>query len=553
MNEIENEVATQVPADGASPARASKARVALNRAVQLLVSGGKSIVASWRDLAIVFCLLAVFVRVHQRVEAVEFGGDAVIKWQFVRQWFYDFDWKHADLYHHHGRMGVNAVAGLSMAIFGRGWKVYYVAPFFMAILQLPFAYAIGKRIANRLAGILACLLITYLATVHRNASQLLPDPFAGTYAVIAAYFCLRFYEAPDAKKRAYLVAMGLSAFGGYLAKETFFFFFPGMTIAVWLLRRSWRDEVTFLGVMFGGFLVETALYAIFTKFSSRYAVVRAVHGAPGDWEQVSFVQLFDRFTRLHDGWKYLFFFALAGGLWLLALNVHRPLLGRALAIIGFSQPLFLTFFVKSLNPIQIWQSSEPRYLEQFTPFAGIMSGALLGRVIAAAWNARRWPAWVERFGPSSPGFYAFWALAFILLFEVGEHAITGTRHKGSDGLSSGAQFSALLNDAYERNLPVGMAKRKNPKLLAVMYDVYMNDELLARDGKLPDIEEVAHNEGGYTYISKLPSGYPRAKFAELVNAGCMFVVSKRGHALELNTWERLPSQCDTLLKARTRR
>jgi len=519
----------------------------LQRSVGALRGTAESILASWPDIAIVVGLLAMFVGVHRGVEVVEFGGDAVIKWHFVRQWWHHYDWAHANLYHHHGRMGVNAVAGLAMVLFGRGWKVYYVAPFFMAALQLPFVYAIGKRIANRLAGILAAILITYLATVHRNASQLLPDPFAGTYAVIAAYFCLRFYTAPALEKRRFLAAMAVSAFCGYLAKETFFFFFPGMTVAVWLARRSVRDVVTFLGIMLGGLVIETLLYATFTKFSSRYAVVRAVHGADDIWDQVRFSQLFDRFAKLHDGWKYLFFFALAAGLWLLVLNLQRPELGRAVAIIGLSQPFFLTFFVRRFNPIEIWQSFEPRYMEPFTPFAGLLSGALLGQVVFEPWRKHEWPRWITDYGPSSARFFAIWGLALIGIFYKGEAALAGKR-RNSDGWEVGANIAKVLNDTYDRNLPIATARRKEPKVLQVMYDVYLNDESLVREGKLPELEEVARNEGNFTYLVKSPSAYRRGKFTALVKAGCVIEVSRHKPSFELSSWEPLPARCDALLR-----
>jgi Dolichyl-phosphate-mannose-protein mannosyltransferase len=499
------------------------------------------------DILIVGGLLALFSVVHRRVEVVEFGGDAVAKWQFARQWAYQFDWKHADLDHHCGRMGVNALARLSQLLFGRGWKVYYVAPFFAAMLQIPFVYAIGKRVMNRLAGMLAVLFITYLATVHRSASQMLPDGFAGTYAAIATYFYLRFLDGNDRDRRPFLVAMAASAFVGYLAKETFVFFYPGMVVAVWMARRNLRDVVTFLGVLLGALLVETALYATFTKYSSRYAVVRSVHGADGIWQQVKFTQLFDRFAKLHDGWKYLLFFTFASGLWLLVLNVHKREAGRALAVIGFSQVFVLTFLVRRFDPIELWESFEPRYMEQFTPFAALISGAFLAHVVISLWGKRPWPQWVTAYGPTSPGFVAFWALGLFAL--VGWTGRTlGEPDKSPNAFVLGRRLATQANDTYRRNLPVITHKRDKPKNLVVLYDVYMDDALLVKDGKLPNMTEVSRYERGYTYVVKSPAAYPRGKFSQMLEAGCVLEVSRSRAGYELSSWDPLPASCDNLLR-----
>jgi len=500
-----------------------------------------------QDILIVLGLLALFGFVHRRVEVVEFGGDAVEKWQFVRQWWFHFDWAHADLDHHCGRMGVNGVAWLAQALFGRGWKAYYVAPFFMAMLQLPFVYLIGKRVMNRLAGVLGVLLITYLATVHRSTSQLLPDGFGGTYAIISTYFYLRFAESAQKNPKVLPVGMAIGAFGAYLAKETCVFFFPGMVIALWLVRRNWRDVAAFLGLLFAGLLLETALYASFTKYSSRYAVVRSVHGADGIWQQVKFVELFDRFAHLHDGWKYLLFFSLASGLWLLVLNGHARAAGQALAIIGFSQVFFLTFMVRGFNPVELWESFEPRYIEPFTPFAALITGAFLAHVLATLWNQGAWWKGAAQYGPTQQRFVALWALGSLLLVASAGRALTVVDAKPS-GVAQGEELARMTTNTYERGLPVAEHRRGKTRMLELLYDVYLDDRLLARAGRLPNLPEATSYERGFTYFVKSPTSYGPGKFSQLLTAGCVLEASRVRREYQLSSWDPLPAKCDNLLR-----
>jgi hypothetical protein len=542
-----NAQVTEPRTGDASSSGDSGQAVATSGRIKAIRTWLSAITVDWQDTLIVAGLLGLFSFVHRRLEVVEFGGDAVAKWQFARQWWYHFDWAHGDLDHHSGRMGVNVVAFLAQALFGRGWKSYYVAPFFISLLQLPFMYAIGKRIVNPLAGVIGVLLLTYLATTHRSASQLLPDGFAGTYAIITTYLYLRFADPAESNKRGFLIGMGIAAFVGYLAKETFFFFFPGMVLAVWMARKSLRDVITFLGVMFAGFLIETAMYASFTKYHSRYQVVRSVHGADGIWPEVKFAELFDRFSHLHDGWKYLLFFSLASGLWLLAVNRHERKAGQAVALIGFSQLFMLTFFVRGFHPIELWERFEPRYIEPFAPFAAVMSGAFLGQVVTELWNERSWPQWVRRFGPSSAQLAPFWAL--LLLLAVGfTGRWFGGRERGPAPFSVGRKLAKLGTNAYQRNLPLAIRRIEKPKMLAVLYDVYLSDTLLVRNGSLPNLQDVARIEGPYTYLVKDPSQYPPGKFAEMVSAGCFLDIYRSRGTYELSSWDPLPAKCDRLLK-----
>ena len=509
----------------------------------------------WPDVAIVAALLGLFGLVHRFVQVVEFGGDAVAKWQFVRQWWWGNDIAHGKWDHHTCRMGVNALTWVAQAIFGRGWKAYYVAPFFVASLQVPFVYLIGKRLVSRLAGVLSVLVITYLETVHRSASQLLPDGYAGTYAIIAAYIFLRFAAAPDAKKRPLLIGLSVVSFFGYLAKETFVFFYPGLAVAVFMVRPQLRDKVRdvalFAGILLGGLLLETGLYASFTNYSSRYAAIRATHGANGDWPTVNEVSglFLKRFSQMTDTWKYLVFFSLASALWQLALYRHKAKQGWAIALIGLSHVFFLTFTVKSIDPIELWQSFDPRYMDPFTPFAGLLTGCLLAAVVERIWSSLPNGQMLDRYGPdSSPKFAAAWSIGFLSLFAVSTYR-EQTAEPPPDAFIMGARLARHANSTYDRNLPMLDRHRVKAKDLAVLYDVYMSDKRLAKDGKLPSFDEAKRVEGrlNVTYLVKDPSVYNTRVLQALMAAGCVVDVGRSRHGYVMTPASSLPAECDDVL------
>ncbi|HYP88118.1 MAG TPA: glycosyltransferase family 39 protein, partial [Polyangiaceae bacterium] len=156
--------------------------------------------SNWQDVVIVAALLALYLYVHRFVDGLDPGGDAVSKWQFARQWSWHNSFRHVAWNHHMTRMGVNVVTWFVQKICGAGWRTYYLVPLLMGLLQLPLTYALGRRVSGRLCGVVAALIITYLPIVHTSVSQLLPDLFVGTYALLATYLLSRFQEADEKSK-----------------------------------------------------------------------------------------------------------------------------------------------------------------------------------------------------------------------------------------------------------------------------------------------------------------------------------------------------------------
>jgi hypothetical protein len=509
------------------------------------------------DALAIAALVVLFLFAHRFVDGIDIGGDAVKKWQFVRQWSYANDFSNVTWDHHMTRMGVNVVAWLVQKIFGSNWRSYYIAPMFMAALQLPFVYLLAKRLAGRVAGVLAALIIIYLPSVQLTVSQLLPDGFVGTYALIGTYLVVRLSEARARHRLPLLVALAFVAFVGYLAKETFFFFYPGFVVAVWLTRHSLRDVGIFLGVLLLQLGLETACYATFTKYSSRPAIVLANHFAAATDEEQPVVagvpSFFEIFRNLDQEWRYVLQVAALGAIWLLVFNRRRPTQGRVIALIGMSHVVLLSVSTR------LWQRPLPRYMDPALPFAALCAGILAATFIATV------AATLTRL-PGSVGKICVKASAWLGRWQIGLGAVLLTVSLAGwltyvhqlkfpilDGVEHGRRMARLANRTYERNLPIVHSNRVG-RVLAVFYDVYLHDKKLARDGVLPDVTSVRRRFHEHNYIVRDPSVYTHGIFERLLEAGCALELRRGSKSLGMkgcaDTRQDVepPAQCDVLLR-----
>lgn len=514
----------------------------------------------WPDLVIVLGLLALFALVHRFVEAVEIGGDAIAKWQFVRQWSYNNDFAHSKWDQHHARMGVNGFTWLVQKVFGRSWRAYYVGPLFMAAAQLPFAYALGRRLGGRGVGVLAALFITFLAAVHRSASQLLPDGFAATYALLAAYLFARFAEAEqEGERRRWLLGVTAVAFAGYLTKETFFFFYPGFVIALWLVRRRLRDVFIFCGGLLLGLGLETLAYRTFTDYGSRLAIVRETHGkGAGDEEPliIGWDGLTRPITALGWDWHVLLGLALLGGVLLVITRARRSApLGHLVVLLALSHIVLLTLSA------QAFQNPLPRYMDPVVPFTALCAAAGIGVAATALLSLKplaqlRDSGPMARFGPAaSEAATALWTLAALSVI-----ALLVYRHQRMsspfDGWTQGAMIAEVGARTYDRNLPIA-APNPAQKTLMTLYNVYIHDRRLARDGQLPDYRDVKKRYKNLAFIVKDPRAYRRKTFERLLDAGCVLQLRRgsRGPGtrgfVDTKYTRGLPPRCDALLASLT--
>ncbi|HEY2408471.1 MAG TPA: glycosyltransferase family 39 protein [Polyangiaceae bacterium] len=440
------------------------------------------------------------------------------------------------------RAGVNLLAYLAQRVFGPNWKAYYVAPMAMATLQVPFVYAIGKRLSGRFGGTLGALLLIYFPTTFRSASQLLPDGFVGTYALIAAYLFLRSLDAGDAARRRWLLASSCASFLAYLAKETALFFVPGFLLAVFLARRAWRDVLHYLAPLCVGIALESCFYALFTSYPHRYAIVTHNAYATDVFTVRSFFELFDRYSNPNfpDCLKFLLSFFLASSLGLLAFGRRRQTL--LFLLIALSQLFNLTFALKSLRPLVLWQGFDSRYVESVVPFAIAATGAFIGVGCKSLWEQCQGRHW-QRVLALLTRQQSRAVVALCLTLAMLSWAWVGPRQWA--GFEQDATQAALVRDTYQRNLPI--LTHHKEREVAVVYSVLLPDDLLLRDGALPDFQATVLGHGDLIYLVRDPTLYDDAMVTRLERSPCVLEVSPNDRFLAMTPSRPLPPHCDNLL------
>ena len=513
------------------------------------------------DIAIMVALAALCLTHRiQTLEPVNTGGDAATKWQFVREWFFKHDFAHAEWNHHMTRFGVLVPAYVSQLLLGHGIRAYYAVPLAACVVQVIFVYACGKRLSGRLAGVLAVLLLTYTSLMATAGSQLLPDLFTGTYGIAMAYLYLRYADAQGKARTAWLVGSALVAFVGYLAKETMVFFYPGMAIAIWLAARSSAAHVplkaalkplfVFFGVLLVGLVLETIAYRVFTAYHSRASIVVASHignSDEGGRADTTFWKLFDRYLHIDKGWVLAFYVFLP--CWLGLLGFAKNYRVRGLLCVVGSFFFLLTFLVRSVSPMLLWQRFMSRYLDPTAPFVQLVTALFVVLVIEQLWQERgdgrvgRQLGRLERYGAT-----------FLLIASaaLSVSSYLDLKEEGPRAFTQGHELSVITNDAYARNLPIVIrrARAGGPAYardVLAIYAIYLDPKALQRNGRLPSFEEAKRVSGSLTYLVKDPSAYGAAKLNHMLDAGCALEVRETTPSMSVSPWGILPASCDAEL------
>lgn len=489
-----------------------------------------------------FAALCVLVRLLT-LEGVSTGGDAIIKWHFVRQWFYRNDFSHGYWDHHMARMGVNSVVYIAQLLLGRGPNVYYAAPLSAAVLETLCVYACAKRLDGRWTGVAAALLLTFFPGQISAASQLMPEIFSGAYGILATYLYLRYASAEGRARWHWLAAASLAMFVAYLAKETSVFFLPGFIMAIWMTERRWKEVALFCGILLLGVACETASYRFFTDYPHRLAIIRGTHYIIESKDKATFWQLFDRYNeRLDPPWRFAFYTFLVTFIGVLGF-VPKAGARAVLWIVG-SYYFFLTFLVRSINPIILWQAFWTRYLDPTAPFVAIVMALFLAACLGEGLKRNpdgRWARWAARARElSTPVAVAVSVVLGALTYAIERPDLD------QGALKVNTELAAIADDTYERNLPFVAAR--DPRGVWTTYNVFIDDKLLARNGFLPLYDDVKQTRQKRTYLVKDPNAYGDETLNHLMSAHCYTEISTHGGGpITMKPMHKLDGACDAVL------
>jgi len=327
-----------------------------------------NILSSENSVLFLIMFFSVFFRLLTVVN-IETGGDAAGVWFYAKKIYYGLPYVNSHWSHHAARFGMIFPVYLVQLIFGTNPVVYYITPLLFFFLQVFFLFKVGVRSHSIGVAFLGCLLLIFFPQMFRHAVQIKPEGFCATYLIISVYFLFLYH---DAEKRPLLHLLLSSAFLflAYLTKVTSIFFLPGILIAVWLLRKRFGHAVLYAAVLFFLFIIETGLYYAFAGFPlGRLSIIMGTHLQSKNLQTLlSFWDLFDRYGEMILYWKiYFAAYLLAAGFLIGFLKKKMNLKILSVLLVSLSFFLFITFAVKSIDPLVPAMSNNHRHLVLAAP------------------------------------------------------------------------------------------------------------------------------------------------------------------------------------------
>ncbi|PKL25869.1 MAG: hypothetical protein CVV47_04290 [Spirochaetae bacterium HGW-Spirochaetae-3] len=266
-----------------------------------------------------------------------------------------------ELSHRTTRYGVILPVAAVQLVLGLHPNVYHVMPVLNCMIQAALVYLLGLRLRGRLTGFLAALAMVLFPYMIRAGSQVRPEIFSITYMLLSVFYFVEYLDRENERFKPLLWA-ALWMFVSYETKITNLFMVPGMLLAIILYKRRPRDVLVFAGILFGLYLVETALYATFTRFKyGELEIITQKHFHADSFTVPRVIDLLQRYAPENLQWYWSLPFAAFGLGSIFYLRKGRDIRIKGLLLASASFFFFITIAVKSLNPITPAESFINRY------------------------------------------------------------------------------------------------------------------------------------------------------------------------------------------------
>jgi len=304
------------------------------------------------------------------LQIINVGPDEIDYWFAAKRLFSTLPYP--EINHRTTRFGIIFPVWLFQKAFSTHPFVYSVVPIALSVIQSIYLYKIGAMLHSRKAGYLAVLFLTLYPYMIRSGSQIRPGIFIVTYMLIAWYY-IALYVMNDKNRFRKLVVSAVFLFLAYQSKVTALYFFPGMLLGIYYSKKSIKDVITFALALLLLYLGEHILFWISTGNNlGRAGVILNTHLSSGYEDIVadkSFWGLFDRYLSkwLPTLWKVLFMMYLCATGFTLVWVKKKWV--KVFTLISLSFFFFITFAVKSFNPVVPVEAFQNRY---FTPVLPII-------------------------------------------------------------------------------------------------------------------------------------------------------------------------------------
>jgi hypothetical protein len=309
----------------------------------------------------------LFVRLYL-LQMINVGPDEIDYWFSAKQLV--SGGTYPEIMHRTIRWAIILPVAFFQMVLGMHPLVYYFTPILNSLIQTVLLYVFAKKLLRRDIAFYTVLLFTAWPYMWRTGSQIRPAIFSLTYVLVSLYTFFLFLEAG---KRRNLLISAVFLFFAYQSKITNLYFLPGILVVLWLHRRWAGDLLLYAGSLFGLYVVEHLGYWYFTGNRMGRLGIIAAHHLTGDFAEAlpgGFFGLFARYTDYMEfPWKLFFLVFLAATVYLLMRN--KPW-ARELTILHGSFFFFLTFMVKSINPIEPVEPFLDRYYIVNLPTMSLM-------------------------------------------------------------------------------------------------------------------------------------------------------------------------------------
>lgn len=396
-------------------------------------------------LLLIVILSALFMRLTA-IQMVVLGGEDVCDtWGAAKTLIYGGDYY---FFHRTSRFGAIIPVYITQLFFGTKTVVYYIAPALFQIAQVFFLYKISEKIMNKPFAFM--ISITYLifpdtmiAGSHPRTSS-----FAILYILAMFYFMIK-HISSDKKISVNLILSAVMSFLIYMTTDIAVFFIPGMLIYVMISKKRLHDSFTFTAVFLILFLTEWLSYYLFAGLPlGRIGIIMSGHMEGGTLIPLySWIQLFERFSPRRAGiyWTITLLLFTASSIFILKNHFKNKIC--AIIFSGLIFIIFITFTLKSVNPIIPVANFRARYLNEFVPIALVV-------IFFAAYSLRR--------NKITMKFKGRILLILILILSSLMHAAfyskkyygNFTSYINNYPLKLSAEYDKKINEAYEKGTPI---------------------------------------------------------------------------------------------------
>ena len=425
----------------------------------------------------IMLLLVLGVLVFSRAITMPFPGyhaDDVHKWFHGKMLLGEVPFSEWSWDHHTARLSIMAIVWIVQAVFGTDPMNYYLVPFIANIALFLGMYWLGCKISHPIPALVASVMLILFSPSQFH--ELMPSPFLVAFMVYGTIYYYKAVES-DANKRSRLLNTALAAvfiFLAYLSWVGALFFLPAFS---WLFfhKTGYKNTALFLGILLGGYILETAFYAVFAGIpSGRLGIIMSNHFGHVNY-RIEWMDFFRRYSYL-PGITRTFVMSFIYSLPFVLL-LRKWILGKLLAFVLFpiSFLLLLTFGVKSLDPLSLFLGyNRPRYAYGSLPYVylglaclGWVPFSLLGRIFRFR---------ILR----SPVFHLVLALLFVGHFVNRFWLTRNPRHYYTAQLQELASVEKMSDIAIADDLMV--VEMDHPHAKGVKF---YNDMIYPRDKKTP--------------------------------------------------------------------